>query len=240
MHERSQVSLYRCYGVVDWPGIVNGARTSLDPTHGSVNNYFLFNGIWAIDTSPTSGSCNSSEFSGNPDWVEAGYRLYGSKAGTIGGINVNNSYRWMWGDCRPGSTFYEHPSNYVINDNDFFENANVSIQRASSNSWSVSITGGSTGQVWSGTSANNAMKARDIKMGLELSSDSGFSNESVNFTNNQYEDLSGGNFGHWDYQNNSGKEIINYPADGYWASPPASNGSNNGGDWVSCVSNAGC
>lgn len=163
-------------------------------------------------------------------WIEAEYKAFG--AGRYAGTE-----RWVWADVRPGGVYFEHDLN-VLAPNDYGHFAGLYIVQETSptTTWHIEIIGNST-SYYDEYSTNNRMYPDSIRIGLELSGTGGWSAPVAHFRANGW--FNGARNINW--QGNAGrKDSQTYPAYGNWASLPAPNGSNNGGDWYTCAQTAGC
>jgi len=137
-----------CYGIVQWggPGFgkVDGSSTTEDVTYiqcGSCDG-FVNNETWLADT--TTNNCVDPDNPQNTHdacWVEAGYTTYGT----------NNHHKspsctkapancYFWADNRPGGGYTEHPVAQVLGTDYGSGGLYLIIDRASSNSFQVTLS----------------------------------------------------------------------------------------------------
>ncbi len=226
-----------CYATAVWDGRVTGASTNISVTHMVGGDYFALQDLWLIDRNiglPENCQVDPT-FPNGVCWVEAGIIAYGSNSS-----KYPNSERWFWADLRPGSHYYDHPATGTLHSQDYSLSALMDIFQSGTNQYTISINNNNSGTGVTGLiaySTGNTMRPDAIRAGLEISGTGGWQVPITHFTQNFWRALDN----NWHPQTSEGApQTPNIPADGYWNIPPASNGSNNGGDWVTCITGAGC
>jgi hypothetical protein len=234
--------LQRCYAVADWTNVrawnnlpVQGATTGATVVPMNGGDLFAESALWVVDTNP--GESENCQIA--PDapkgacWIEVGYKSYGTDAGSVNGIDVANTERWVWADVAPNNYYYEHPAPSVLASGDYNNSALFFINIEQGTTWGIVARGAQTS--FSTTSEDNSMRADDIKIGLELSGNAGWQAPEAEYIQNLYRAADD----NWYPETTDGlSEITNYPADGYWADDPTT--ANSGGTFVTCVTGAGC
>jgi hypothetical protein len=193
---------YHCFGLNDWPGVVNGSHTAVSVVHLSCTpganqcgqGWFVDNEMWLND--------NGSSYR---YWVEAGYST-----------NSNDHITYVdyfWADTRPGYGHYEHILSSVP-PGDYGNYVNLTIKLTSSSSFQALIS--SPNYSYSATSINNSMSPNDITIGQELFGSSGASAPTAHFINNQYINTSNVSI----YQYLNGSLSTPNPPYGGWTTQP--------------------
>lgn len=205
---------YHCFGEVTWPGSNNGAHTTL--------------GVVQLYCTPGATLCGQGWFvdnemwvnAGSYYWVEAGYSTYSNDHAT--------SVDYFWADSRPNYGYFEHVLSSASSD--YGNSVNLTIQRAGSRTFEVSLV--SPNFSWVDYSTNNSMSPNSITIGQELNANSAsgaWANTAV-FTNNQYVNAYTNTF---HYQSLNGNQNVQNPPHAGWLTYP-SDSSTGGGFWTSC------
>ncbi|HLJ32789.1 MAG TPA: hypothetical protein VKU38_04015 [Ktedonobacteraceae bacterium] len=232
-----------CYGVDDWPGAIDGARTlaTVRGMEDSDSDSFSFvdNEMWLADT-----NCQGS---GGDCWIEAGYQTNGPKTG------YPNLEDWFWAEqYTPDNTtnlYYEcddpNPLNNAPGGNsDYGHGVYINLYRtATQKDWGVVVQGNVTNWSTNGSGCNYFpfnMSPNMIQIGQEedANSSANINAPHADFTQNQWEHPG---FGSYYYQTVDGihnflspKALDNPPWSG-WNNGQHPYQSQTGGSWYTCT-----
>ncbi len=246
-----------CYGVIDWPGHVNGSLTYITVKALSSGGTAITHEMWLVDpNSQNTEQCylvpNDSSTNGSC-WVEGGYVINGPYS-----TGSPEGEYFFWADVRPGGEGYSvHYNSIPVQSGDYGASAEVYIFNAQHNvqhwsfcpntynEWCVLIHGNSSQMTGvSGNHNTNYMYPTEIQIGLEYIGGDGSANSpNVSFTGNEWQNSSNDLINYqktYENPSNAGGGPPDYPVEACWLTPP--NQSTTGGNFMTYLypTGSGC
>lgn len=235
----------RCHGTNYWPNQVHGAYTFLNWAYPGVTplymgNQYVQNTMWLEDQNEAPSVCPGV------CWVEAGLRAIHDP------YNASQNRTWLfWADLRPNHPYAEHYG-AIVNTLTSTCCIEIRIWKAgtipnigwcptATSEWCVDVYSDTDQKDFhgiSGANHTNTMTTTGYRVGLELYGTSGAIAGPMFFDDNLWESA---NDNSWNYQTNAGDRygyVNDNPVDSGWDYAPAPG--NNGGQWFTCITNAGC